>query len=361
MFQGITVGRIWGIEIKLNSSLLIIALLVTAIAGTSILPHTAPGFTAPVYLMAGGLIAILFIASVLWHELAHSLIAIRYKIPVVQIVLYVFGGVAQIARDPDRPIQEFWIALAGPISSLILAIGFGVIARLGGLAGASASYLSTVNASLVIFNLLPGFPLDGGRVLRSILWAIQHSYKRATRQASRVGQGVAILLALSGIGLILAGYGLFNGVWLLLIALFLYSTASALYRGSKSGPLPLETSVRRVMRFNVPVIAPNLPLAMLAWKYMDQAHDQAFPVLEGDYLVGMITAAEVDPIPRLEWGKVRAVDAMRKRADLRIVAPDDELSAALAAMDALRLDHAPVIEAGRLVGMLNRRDIVYRT
>ncbi len=358
--SGLSVGRLWGIEIKLNISLLLIAALVTFALANGVLPYAVPGISQPIYYTAGLLTAILFISSVLWHELAHSLVALRYHIPVIRIVLFMFGGVAQIGRDPERPGQEFWIAIAGPVSSLILAIAFGMIARMGGLAGAAAGYLSAVNLSLVLFNLLPGFPLDGGRVLRSILWKVQGSYKLATRQASRVGQIVAGLMALFGIFILLTSAAA-NGVWLMLIALFLYTAASQMLNMAKSDPLPATTLVRRVMRFNVPIVPPELPLAMLAWKYMDNAPDQAFPVMEGDYLVGILTAAEIDGIPRLEWGKVRVGQLMLPRERLRFVAPDDDISSALAAMDAARLDHTAVFEAGRFVGMLNRRDIVYRT
>ncbi len=162
MFQGVTVGRIWGIEIKLNVSLIVIALLVTAIAAGSVLPIGAPGIQPIFYWAAGALIAVLFISSVLWHELAHSLIAIRYGIPVVQIVLYMFGGVAQIAREPERPGQEFWIALAGTISSMILAVAFGLIAHLGGLAGASASYLSAVESFAGVVQFAARLPAGWG-------------------------------------------------------------------------------------------------------------------------------------------------------------------------------------------------------
>ncbi len=362
MFQGLSVGRLFGVEIKLNISLIIIALLVTAITAGSVLPSAAPDYAIIVYIVAGMLTAVLFISSVLWHELAHAIVAQRYRIPVVQIVLYVFGGVAQIARDPERPGQEFWIAIAGPLSSLLLAAIFGTIGALvSGIGAAAASYLATVNLSLAVFNLLPGFPLDGGRVLRAILWKIWGSYKRASRGASRVGQGVAILFAIGAIGLILAGGGLFSGIWLLLIAAFLYSMATATLRMAGGASLPMGTPIRSVMRFNVPTIAPDTPLAILAWRYMDHAPDQAFPVMEGDYLVGIVSAAEVASIPRLEWGTVRAAKVMLRRDKVCFVAPDDDLAAAMTRLDALRQDHAPVFQDGRFLGMLNRRDIVYRT
>ncbi len=195
MSRGLTIGYIDGIAIKLDSSLLILAVLLTAGAAFGLLPATAPGYSTVVYILAGVLIAVLFIGSILWHELAHVLIARQYRLPVVQVVLYLFGGIAQIGRDPERPSHEFFIAIAGPISSAILGAFSALIGRGGGLGGAAAAYLGSVNLTLALFNLLPGFPLDGGRVLRAALWQVQGSYTRATRQASHVGQLIAILHA----------------------------------------------------------------------------------------------------------------------------------------------------------------------
>jgi Zn-dependent protease len=358
--QGWSLGRIGNIEIKINISLAFIAFFVTYSLAARLLPGVAPGANPLLYWMVGLFSSFVFIGSILWHELAHSLVAMRYGIPVVQIVLYLFGGVAQIARDPERPVQEFWIAIAGPISSVILAICFGGLSRLGGLAGAACAWLALVNLTLALFNLLPGFPLDGGRVLRAALWQIGGSYRQATRQASRVGQGLAALFALGGIWIMLRGET-FNGIWFLLIAAFVFSAASASYRAARGAALPLHTPVRRVMRFNVPLVEPNWPLAILAWRYLDHARDQAFPVMVGSDLVGMVTAAEVDRIPRLEWGKVRVEQTMLPRERLCLVNADDDLQSALEALEAKGMNHAPVFEAGRLVGMLNRRDIVYRT
>ncbi|MEP7284693.1 MAG: site-2 protease family protein [Chloroflexota bacterium] len=357
---GWSIGRINGIEIKLNPSLILVALLVTFSLAARILPRTVPGMPSGVYWFTGLLVSIIFIGSILWHELAHALVAMHYHIPVVQIVLHLFGGVAQIARDPERPGQEFWIAIAGPISSMSLAIGFGMLSILGNVAGAACGWLAIVNLTLALFNLLPGFPLDGGRVLRAILWQIGGSYRQATRQASRVGQVMAVLFLL--IGFIEAfNRDTFNSLWFVLIAAFLYGTASMSYRMAKGASLPMTTPVRRVMRFNVPVIEPAMPLAILAWKYLDQARDQAFPVMDGDSLVGMITAIEVDRIPRLDWGKFKVEQTMLPREKLCVIAPEDNIQAALTALEAAGINHAPVFEADRFVGMLNRRDIVYRT
>jgi Zn-dependent protease len=363
--QGVSVGRIANIEIKVNLSLLIIAVIIAMTLSIGVLPAATGGvFSGFVYGIMGVAGAALFIGSILFHELAHSLLALHYRIPVVQIVLHLFGGLAQIARDPERPVQEFWIAIAGPISSGVLALGFGLLGAAFGftsLPGAMFGWLSSVNITLAVFNLVPGFPLDGGRVLRAILWKITGSYRIATRRASRVGQGIAILFGVFGIGLILVTLNLFNGLWFLLIAVFIYGAAAMTYRSVSGTVLSGETSVRRVMRHDVPLIPPTLPMAIMAWRYLDQAPDQAYPVMEGNTLIGMITLAEAERVPRLEWGKVRVQDLMLPREKLCIVEADADIQIAMQQLERAQADHAPVYDRGQLIGMLNRRDIVYRT
>lgn len=358
--QGWTIGRIGGIAIKIHVSLILIALLVSYTLATRILPFTSPQGSPILYWVTGLFTSIIFIGSVLWHEMAHSLVAQHYHIPVAQIVLHLFGGVAQITREPERPSQEFWIAIAGPLASFALAVIFWLFSWLPGVAGAACGWLAITNLILALFNLLlPGFPLDGGRILRSILWWRSSSYRTATRQASRVGQAVAVLFVI--LALVMMGDSFFNALWFLMIAAFLYTAASASYRMASGPSLPMGTPVRRVMRFNVPIIEPTLPLAILAWRYLDHARDQAFPVMHDGDLVGLVSAVEVDKIPRLDWGKVRVEQTMLPRDSLCVVAPDDDLQSALAALEAKGMNHAPVFDAGQLVGMLNRRDIVYRT
>jgi Zn-dependent protease/predicted transcriptional regulator len=357
---GWTIGWLGDIEIKVNISLAFIALFVAFSLAVRILPFVAPGAGPVLYWLVGIVTSIAFIGSILWHEMAHSLVALRYGIPVVQIILYLFGGVAQIARDPERPGQEFWIAIAGPASSIVLAVAFGMLALMRGVPGAACAWLAVVNLTLALFNLLPGFPLDGGRVLRSILWRIGGSFRLATRQASRVGQGMAGLFLLFALWQIAQG-NLFNGIWFILIAGFLFGAATVSYRSAKGASLAMDTPVRRVMRFDVPSIDPSMPLAILAWKYLDHYRDQAFPVVENGMLVGMISSMEVNKIPRLEWGKFKVAQTMLPREKLCVVAPGDNIGTALDALETTGMDHAPVYDAGQLVGMLNRRDIVYRT
>jgi CBS domain-containing protein len=153
----------------------------------------------------------------------------------------------------------------------------------------------------------------------------------------------------------------FNGIWFILIAMFLFSAATTTFRAARGASLPPNTPVKKVMRFNVPIVEPNWPLAILAWRYLDHARDQAFPVMDNGALVGMITAIEADKIPRLEWGRVRVEQTMLPRERLAIVAPDDDLTTVMAALESKGMNHAPVFDNDQFVGMLNRRDIVYRT
>jgi Zn-dependent protease/predicted transcriptional regulator len=358
--NGWTIAWIGDIEIKVNFSLFFIAVLVTASLALSILPHNAPGADSVFYWLVGLLTALVFIGSILWHELAHAFVALHYHIPVIQIVLHLFGGVAQIARNPERPGQEFWIAIAGPASSLVLAIMFWMLSALGGVPGAASTWLAVVNLTLALFNLLPGFPLDGGRVLRSALWYYGGSFRLATRQASRVGQGIAGLFVLMAIWQTLNG-DVFDGIWFILIAAFLYSAASSSYQSARGESLSMNTPVRKVMRFNVPTVEPTMRLALLAWKYLDHARDQAFPVMDNGELVGLISAIQVDKIPRLEWGKYTVSEIMVPRDMLTIIASDEAIQKAFIALEQAGMDHAPVYDGIQFVGMLNRRDIVYRT
>ncbi|MCC7210049.1 MAG: M50 family metallopeptidase [Anaerolineae bacterium] len=353
-------ASIGGIEIRIDASLAFVFFLVAYIVGARVLPYQSPGYTAFVYLLVGLSAAVIFIASIVWHELAHALVALHFRIPVMRIVLHLFGGVAHISRDPERPAQEFLVAVAGPASSLALAGLFSALSNLSDLTGPAFAWLALINLTLALFNLLPGFPLDGGRILRAALWRMGGSYRRATRQASRIGQFMAGGFVALALFMLVDGL-LFNAVWFGLIAAFLYSAATASFRSAASRSLPLEAPVRRVMRFNVPVIEASTPLAIVAWRYMDQAADQAFPVFEAGRFVGLIAAAQAEQIPRLEWGKTRAGQVMLPASEICVLSPNDALGAALQAMDAAGLEHAPVFEGGRFTGMLNRRDIVYHT
>ncbi|MEK7267788.1 MAG: site-2 protease family protein, partial [Nitrospirota bacterium] len=233
------IGRILGIPIKVHVSWFLVFGFVTWSLSTGYLPETVPGLSIPRYWFMGGVAALLLFGSVLLHELGHSYVALRYRIPIEQITLFIFGGVAQMNREPPGPRAEFLIAIAGPIVSFMLGgLLFGLAAAAHAKPGlvALGSLLGFVNLNLGLFNLIPGFPLDGGRVLRAGLWAWSGDFYQATRHASAAGQGFGVLFALFGAVLVIgAALGSMpgplaaNGGWIVLIGLFLFAVA----RGSR--------------------------------------------------------------------------------------------------------------------------------
>lgn len=361
MINGTSVGRLAGVEIKVNSSVLIIGALITFMLGFRQLPYVVPNQGLLVYLIGGILAAILFLYSILWHEMAHVLVAQYFRLPVIQVVLHLFGGVAMLGREPERPRQEFLIALAGPISSLVLAIVFGTFARVGGTAGAVAAWLTQVNFLLAMFNLLPGFPLDGGRVLRALLWLRTNSYRRATRIAARTGRVMAALFGVTAVLILFRGGTIIESLWLIMIGVYLYQAATQTLKATPAPPPPGKIgTVRRAMRQRIEAVTPAMPLPIMAWKYLDTYKDQAFPVLENGQLVGIVTLADAERIPRLEWGSVKVRDVMQERANLFIARPEQLITDAIVQFDATHTNHAPVLENEQFIGMLNRRDIVVK-
>ncbi|MEE9199270.1 MAG: site-2 protease family protein, partial [Dehalococcoidia bacterium] len=218
MGSSITLFRIFGIPFRVNYTWLVIFGLVITSLALYQLPDSYPQWSTLEYWLIAAVTTLLFFASVVLHELSHSLLALRHGLPVKSITLFIFGGVAHIAREAERPRTEAMIALAGPASSLLIGGAFLLLAYFGGSLNeqmeAVASWLGIINISLAIFNLLPGFPMDGGRVLRAVIWAITGNYRKATRVATLVGRGVAYLMVAAGAALVFFGY-LANGIWLI--------------------------------------------------------------------------------------------------------------------------------------------------
>ncbi len=231
--------RLFGIPLRIHASWYVIVLVMVWLLSTAFFPARHPGLSVGLYWIMGGLSAPLLFVCVLLHELAHSVVARAYGIPVRQVTLFIFGGVAQIANEPRRPSIELQVTLAGPLVSALLA---GVCFWLGPriemthpvplVAGAILRYLALVNAGLLLFNLLPGFPLDGGRLLRATLWAGTGSLRRATRIASGVGSALGLGLLLLGLWLAVTGRWI-DGGWLMVLGVFLRDTAMASYRAAR--------------------------------------------------------------------------------------------------------------------------------
>lgn len=379
------VGRIYGINIRIDWSWIFILLLITwNLAATFSEAH--PGWSDGLRWGLSVIAALLFFASVLAHELAHSLVARSQGLPVRDITLFLFGGVSNIEREPSSPKDEFWMAIAGPLTSLavgalFLLVAAGTAVVLSGFSLAPTQVLSnlnpiatillwlgSVNIILGIFNLVPGFPLDGGRVLRSILWGITHNLSTATRWAAIFGQVIAWFMIVAGISMVFGMYipffgtGLVSGLWLAFIGWFLSSASSQSYQQVKIKDLLEGVPVARIMRANPPTVDPECTVEELVQEHMMNNDDQAFPVLDQDKLVGIVTLDDVRKLRKEEWSTTRVSQIMTDASKLITVTPEEDVSAAMEKLIERDVRQLLVVRPGAyggdLIGLLRRQDIL---
>jgi Zn-dependent protease/CBS domain-containing protein len=382
MRNGLRIGRIFGINIFIDWSWLLIFVLVSwnlASGFAQVHPTWGAGSTWTVAIVA----ALLFFASVLAHELAHAVAAKAQGMQVRNITLFLFGGVSNIQQEPPSPRAEFVMAIVGPLTSIVL--GFVLLFAAGAstrlLAGAAANpgvaflssldpvttillWLGPINILLGIFNLIPGFPLDGGRVLRAALWAATDSFRKATIWASWVGRIVAWLLIFVGIAMIFGaaipflGTGFVSGLWLVFIGWFLSSAAIQSEQQVVLHDMLEGVPTSRLMRSNVPTVTPATSVGELVYHYVMGTDERAFPVLEGDRLVGLVTLEDIRKVPRETWDAATVAEIMTPADQIVSVAPQSDASDALDKLLQRDVRQLPVIYDGHLVGLLRRRDIV---
>ncbi|HEX8037265.1 MAG TPA: site-2 protease family protein [Ktedonobacterales bacterium] len=360
--RAIRLGRIAGIEIDLDWSWLIILALFTGSLATGQFPQTVPGLSAVAYLGAGLLASLLLFASVIAHELGHSLVARRFGVPVKDITLYIFGGVSSLEREPKTPGAEFLIAVVGPVVSLVLGAVFWLLSLpLRGFSPLSFSilgYLGVANITLGIFNLLPGFPLDGGRVLRAILWKVTGNPQRATRGAARTGQVLALLFILIGVLLFFNG-DFFGGIWIGFIGWFLFSAAAAANRQMAIDNTFRGLTVRDLMQ-PAPASAPaNISLQRLVEEYILPLGLRAVPVMQAGRPVGVISLNDLRKVPRDQWEGVPVGYAMTPIDRIHSVAPQQPIADILPLLADGDVGLLPVVENDTLVGILSREAIVH--
>ncbi len=361
--EGIQIGKIYGIPILLHPSWFFIFGL---IALSFVSKFEALNVSIPATRLWGLGIAtsVLFFGSLVFHEMAHSVIAKHYKIPVISITLFIFGGVARIGRDPSRAIEEFNIAVAGPISSLLLAGGFGIVALAGRtnlILQALAGSLASINLALALFNLLPGFPLDGGRIFRAIVWGATKDYSRSTRIAARSGQVVAY--GLIAVGAISAFYGyksngdMINGMWLAFIGWFLLTTArqsraQADARGALEG-----LRVSDIMTAVLPTVGREISLEDYAREILRTGR-RAHLVVAHDQLVGLMTAEAMHSVPQQDWDVTSVQAVMLPKDKLLWAAPEESALSLLDRMRNVGMQQMPVIAGGSVVGIVTRDSIL---
>lgn len=357
----ITLGKIMGIPIGIHISWVLIFVLLTWSLGGGHFPQQYPEWPMELHWLVGLTASLLLFISVLLHELGHSVAAIRKGIPVQGITLFIFGGVAQITKEPARAGTELLVALAGPAVSFTLAFLFALLwLAAKGVSqplAALSSYLAYINGSLALFNLIPGFPLDGGRVLRAILWAWQKDFRRATRVASIVGQGIAYLFIFIGLWQMLSGRWV-NGLWLTFIGWFLDNAAQTSYHQVAMREMLAGHTVREIMTKDCLSIPRELSLDQVVHNYILASGRRCFPVTENEIVLGLLSIHHVKEVPRSHWAEVTAEEIMTPLEKLAIIGPDEELWQALQEMTEEGVNQLPVVENGRLLGMLGRDNVL---
>lgn len=361
--QSFKLGSILGFEIRVDLSWLLIFLLILWTLTVDLFPFNYPGLSNTTYLVMGVSGTILFFTSLLLHEISHSLVAKTKDIPVEGITLFAFGGVSHTRMDAEAPGDEFQIAVVGPLTSLALSGLFALISYFGKSAGwdvvitGVAAYLSWINLILTIFNLLPGFPLDGGRLFRSTIWKFTNNLQTATRVASISGRLLGFSLITFGFWQLFSPIpNLIGGLWLILIGWFLNNAAAASYRELVLRTMLEGSRVREVMTLKPETVPADLNLQELIDNYFFNRYYESFPVMENDRPIGMITLNQLKQIRRQDWSQ-RTVREIMIPIDEIAVSPQQDIAKALTQMQSARSRRLLVTTDGNLEGILSSTDI----
>ncbi len=356
MAGSLLVARIFGIDIRIHLSWLVIFGLVLLTLSDQILPERYPFWSDQKTLIVAAIAALLFFCSVLAHELAHALVARRFKMSVSSITLFLLGGVANLTKEPPSAKAEFFMAAAGPFTSLCIG-GLGVLIATVAEAPvlqpvqAVADYLGWVNIALALFNMVPGFPLDGGRVLRSAVWAVRKDRSVATRVAGRGGQIVAGLLALFGLVVLVRFHNTF-GIWYAFIGYFLFNAASSALQQDRIAGAVGGATVAQLMSTQFTAVPSGTSLAALVRDHLLPQNLRAAPVIFGTRFLGLVSAADLRKVEQEQWGSTPVDRVMRPTDDLSTVTPEDRLLTAVE-----RFGESPVlavVRGGTLIGVLDR-------
>ncbi len=351
--------KIFGIPIEINATWFIIFALITF---SLIYEFSSPLAPSLFSFIEGILASFLFFFSVLFHEISHSLVARRNGLSIRKITLFVFGGIAQMEGEPKSPIVELKMALAGPFSSYLLGAFFFLLAYLVRNLTLKQNFyhpfqfLSWINVALGTFNLVPGFPLDGGRVFRAFLWHISKDLEKATRWASKGGQAVAFILIFYG--LFQAVRGDFVGLWLVFLGWFLNQAASLSYQQIFFQKILSGIKVEEIMSPNVLTVSSSLTLEDLVDDYFLKVKFGRFPVVEGENLLGIVSLNDLKEIPREDWDKILVREVVRPLKSVYFITPEDDAAQALMQMAREEVSHLLVVKDGAIKGIVTKSDII---
>lgn len=361
MEGSIKIGRVLGIPFSLHISWFLIFALVTWSLAAGYFPNEYPGLSVLAYAAMGLLTSLLFFGSVLLHELAHSLVAQREGIPVKSINLFIFGGVAQITSEPKTAGSEFRITIAGPLTSLSLAVVFFLLYQLDSaipFLAAPSIWLARINLMLGLFNLIPGFPLDGGRVLRAAVWRITGDFQRATQVATGAGQLIAF--AFMGFGALSLFRGdFFNGLWLIMIGWFLQNAAASSMAQTNLEQRLGGVTVDQAMSRDCQTVSGDTRLDQIVNEQVLTGGKRCFFVADTGRLRGLLTLSDMARVGRERWDDVTAEQTMVPLDKLVHVTPKTPLIKALQMMDMANVAQVPVVDGEQIVGMLTRDNVLH--
>ena len=359
----ITLFRLLGFEVKIDLSWLIIAVLITWSLARAVFPAYFEGLSGATYILMGIVGALGLFSSIVVHEFSHSLVARRFGLPMKGITLFIFGGVAEMEKEPPTAKAEFFMAIAGPAASVILGGILYGITVLGARSGWPSpiigvlAYLWSINLVLAAFNLLPAFPLDGGRVLRSALWGFTGRLAWATRIASLIGSGFGFLLIAMGVVTIVRG-DFVGGIWWFLIGMFVRNAAQASYRQLVTRRLLEGEPVRRFMERNPVAVPYHISVEQLVEGYVYKHHFKMYPVVQEERLVGCVTTRDVKTISRDQWDQHTVKEVSTACSSENTISPDADATEALALMSRSGNSRLMVVEGERLVGIIALKDLL---
>ncbi len=360
--RGLSLFAFRGITVRVDYSWFIIFALIVVTLGSYYFPENYPALSDAARWTISIMSALLLFVSVLLHEFSHSLVAQKFGIEINGIVLFLFGGIAQLRSEPEDPRSELYIAAAGPLCSLILGIFFLGLHHLLEPVSSEALqamlwYLGYLNIALVAFNILPGFPLDGGRIARAVIWYYTDNLRRATKIVSNIGRGLAFLIIGTGLLNMLAGYFI-QGLFLIFLGMFLQQAS---IRGYQFVSLREGLSNYKVADLMTPdphTVPPDITLQELVDHYFYRFKVHSFPVTSGDELIGFITIKNVKSIPRDEWNRIPVKQVMHPIDKMISLSPKEDAFGVLQMMLEHNTGRMPVLENGKIVGILTRRDIM---
>jgi Zn-dependent protease/predicted transcriptional regulator len=361
--RSIPLFRLAGFQVGVDWSWLILAVLITWTLSVGVFPYYYPDLAPAMYWSMGVIAALGLFASIILHELGHALVARRHGLPIRRITLFIFGGVAEMEAEPERPAVEFWVAIAGPIASFLVGLVCWLLLQGAAAAGAGVpvvgvlAYLASINIILAVFNLVPAFPLDGGRILRSALWAWKGSLRWATRISSAIGGGFGIALILLGVYRVVIG-DFIGGMWWFLIGLFVRFAAQASYQQVLMRESLRGVPVRRIMTADPVAAPPTVSVAELIDDYVYRHHHTMFPVVEDGRLVGCVSMHDIKRLPRERWSSTPVSAIMQPCSAATAIDPDMDAMEVLSLMSRTKNTRLLVTDGERLVGVVTLRDLL---